>query len=139
MKTPTKRYLGLAGTLLMVGVFSGYAAAQDALTPLSFSAPQMAGGRVTCADKCSKCHGSDLEGGAGPALSDGALDNYLAGSAGALFEFIHASMPQDAPGSLSPDETTSLIAYLASKNGRTPGGAPLPSDMAALGKIGFKQ
>ncbi|OJU09292.1 MAG: hypothetical protein BGN86_01585 [Caulobacterales bacterium 68-7] len=139
MKTPRTRYIALAGMLLTVGAFSGLAVAQETLSPLSFSAPQVAGGRVTYADKCSKCHGDDLEGGAGPALSEGSLDNYLSGSAGALFEFINASMPQDAPGSLSPDETTSLIAYLASKNGRTPGGAPLPSDMAALGKIGFKQ
>ena len=30
-----------------------------------------------------------------------------------------------------------IVAYLASKNGRTPGAAPLPTDTAALAKMGF--
>jgi mono/diheme cytochrome c family protein len=123
----------------LVVAVSGYAFAQEALQPLSFTPAQVAGGRANFAEKCAKCHGSDLEGGAGPALVGGVLDGYFAGSVGDLAEFIKSSMPQDTPGTLSSDETVTVVAFLASKNGRKPGDAPLPSDAAAQARIGFGQ
>ncbi len=46
-------------------------------------------------------------------------------------------MPQDAPGTLTNDETATIVAYLASKNGRTAGATALPNNTAALAKMGF--
>jgi mono/diheme cytochrome c family protein len=138
MKSPTRRRLKLASLTAVVASFAGVAAAK-ALAPLTFTAQQAAGGRANYAAKCSRCHGSDLEGGVGPALSGGGLDNYLSGSAGALFDFIISTMPQDAPGTLTPDETATVVAYLASKNGRAAGATALPNDTAALAKMGFTQ
>jgi mono/diheme cytochrome c family protein len=139
MKTPTKRCLQLAGFLAVVAAFSGYALAQEALAPLSFTTAQAAGGRANFASKCARCHGSDLEGGVGPALVGGVLDGYFAGPVGGLVDFVQSSMPQDMPGTLSRDETVTIVAFLASKNDRNPGGTPMPSDSAALGKMGFNQ
>lgn len=139
MKTPTKRYWPLAGLLALAAGFSGFALAQEALSPLTFSAVQVAGGRANFAAKCAKCHGADLEGGAGPALVGGVLDGYFAGPAGGLVDFVQSSMPQDAPGTLSRDETVTIVAFLASKNDRSSGATPMPSDSAALAKMGFNQ
>lgn len=129
----------MAGLAAIVVGFSGYSFAQEARAHLTFSAAQMAGGRANYASKCAKCHGDDLEGGAGPALSGGGLDNYLTGSVGDLSDFISSSMPQDAPGSLSPEETATVVAYLASKNGRAPGAAPLPIDSTTQHRMDFMQ
>lgn len=138
MKSSTRQRLKLASLILAVAGIADLAMAQT-LAPLTFTAQQAAGGRANYENKCSRCHGSDLEGGAGPALSSGGLDNYLSGSASGLFDFVIASMPQDAPGTLSADETTTIVAYLASKNGRTAGATALPNDTAALAKMGFTQ
>jgi len=138
MKPSTRRRLKLASLILALAGIADLAAAQG-LAPLTFTAQQAAGGRANYAAKCSRCHGSDLEGGAGPALSGGGLDNYLDGSVGNLFDFVIASMPQDAPGTLTPDETATVIAYLAARNGRTAGATALPNDTAALAKMGFTQ
>lgn len=137
MNWPISRNLGHAATLALVLGFSGYAFAQDTLRPLSFTNAQVAGGRANFASQCAKCHGSDLEGGAGPALVGGVLDGYFAGSVGDLADFIKSSMPQDAPGTLTTDQTVTIVAFLASKNGRPPGPTPLPTDAAALAGIGF--
>ncbi len=136
MKSPTRRRLKLAALVVAAAGFAGCAAAQT-LAPLTFTVQQTAGGRANYEAKCSRCHGSDLEGGAGPALTGGGLDNYLDGPAANLFDFINASMPQDAPGTLTNDETATIVAYLASKNGRTAGATALPNNTAALAKMGF--
>lgn len=123
----------------IAGALASEALAEGGLSPLTFTSTQVAGGRVNYAAKCAKCHGPDLEGGAGPALVGEPLEPFFSGSVSDLSDFIQASMPQDAPGTLTPDETATLIAYLASKNERKPGTQPLPSDHAALTKMGFNQ
>ena len=139
MTRPVKRYVEIGALLGVAALFSGFAVAQEVLGPLTFTSPQVAGGRANYASKCAKCHGSDLEGGAGPALTSGAMDGYFSGPVGNLADFLHASMPQDEPGTLTPEETATLIAFIASRNERAAGPVALPSDHAALSKMGFNQ
>jgi mono/diheme cytochrome c family protein len=49
-----------------------------------------------------------------------------------LYGFISENMPKNDPGSLSPDEYTSVVAYLLQLNGMPAGAKPLPADTVAL-------
>jgi mono/diheme cytochrome c family protein len=52
-----------------------------------------------------------------------------------LFELVQVEMPQDAPGSLSLDETAQLVAFILQGNKLPAGDAPLATDPAALSEI----
>ena len=84
------------------------------------------------AQKCAACHGSHGEGLAtyprliGRDPRNGfpfGQDFHLAKTIGnywpystTLYDYIHRAMPLTAPGSLRPDETYSLVAYLLAEN-----------------------
>ena len=94
-------------------------------------------GEATANKACSSCHGVDLMGGeAGPALVGlEFLGNWNQQSLGDLFDRIHATMPADAPGSLSLSDTADVIARILQLNKFPAGMTDLPSDVTALGKI----
>jgi hypothetical protein len=52
-----------------------------------------------------------------------------------LYEMISEKMPEDDPGSLSPKESTEVVAYLLKANGSPAGKQALPTDAAELKKI----
>jgi mono/diheme cytochrome c family protein len=126
--------------------------AQAAATPAQGAAPAASGsgiwsgvytdaqakrGEATTTQRCSSCHGADLAGGeAGPALVGlEFLGNWNQQSLGDLFDRIHSTMPADAPGSLSPQDTADVIARVLQLNKFPVGQKELPSDMNALGQI----
>ena len=91
-----------------------------------------AAGAVVFATKCAACHGAKGEGGAPPnprlvgreprdfsfATSTNALKtvgNYWP-YATTLYDYIRRAMPQTAPGSLTPDETYAVIAWILAEN-----------------------
>ena len=94
-------------------------------------------GEGTANKACSSCHGADLMGGeAGPALVGlEFLGNWNQQSLGDLFDRIHATMPADAPGSLSLPDTADVIARVLQLNKFPAGQKDLPTDTNALGKI----
>ena len=74
------------------------------------------------------CHGTNLEGGAGPALSGSnfeTLNNKVHAKVGDIFSFMTEDMPLNAPASLSHDEYVSILAFILSKNGYHAGTSPL--------------
>ena len=89
-------------------------------------------GAALFAQKCAACHGSHGEGLAtypkliGRDPRDGfpfGQDFHLAKTIGnywpystTLYDYIHRAMPLTAPGSLRPEETYSLVAYLLAEN-----------------------
>jgi S-disulfanyl-L-cysteine oxidoreductase SoxD len=93
-------------------------------------------GATTYALKCAACHGPNGEGigpnpklvGTDPAAgfafaSDAKVPKTIGNYwpyATTLYDYIHRAMPLSAPGSLTPDETYGLVAFLLSKNGLVP-------------------
>ena len=102
-----------------------------------YSDAQAKRGETTANRACSACHGADLNGGeAGPALVGlEFLGDWNAQSLGDLFDRIHSTMPGDAPGSLSVQETADIIARILQLNKFPSGEKELPPDVNALNRI----
>jgi hypothetical protein len=101
-----------------------------------YTAAQAERGRDAYATRCSTCHGKDLEGGAGPALTgEQFFDNWREDSVKSLFSFIQTQMPQRAPGSLSAETYLDILAHVFSMNMIPAGSKALTSD--ALESIQF--
>lgn len=104
-----------------------------------YSEAQATRGEKVYAASCASCHGDDLSGGGQtPALSGKEFNgdwNDL--SMGDLYDRTQLSMPADKPGSLTPEQTVDVIAYLLKKGSFPAGEADLPTDTAALKAIKF--
>lgn len=127
-------------TLGLAGVSSS--AVQDRAKSTSdgvYSDAQAKRGEAAYAKSCASCHGPDLTGvDAAPSLTgpefnagwnDLTLDD--------LFERVRTTMPADAPGALTRDQYTDIIAFILSRDGFPPGSGDLPSDNPTLKQIKF--
>ena len=108
-------------------------ATPSAATPASgeghFTAEQADGGRDTFRSLCTECHYSGE-------FSDAQFKfKWSRRSAENLYDLIFTQMPESAPGSLSPEQTAALVAYILRLNGFEPGSATLPPDPEVLGAI----
>ena len=65
------------------------------------------------------------------------MDRWTGQTMGDLFERARTTMPKNKPGSLSPEATADITAYILSMNRFPAGSAELPSDAAALRRIRF--
>jgi S-disulfanyl-L-cysteine oxidoreductase SoxD len=106
-------------------------------------------GAVTFARKCASCHGADGEGvppvapivgrepregfpfGTDPKLVK-TVGNYWP-YATTLFDYVRRAMPQNAPGSLTPNELYAVVAWVLAANEIVPQDAVM--DAAALPKV----
>lgn len=90
-------------------------------------------------EKCSVCHGSDVLGTEmAPSLSGGEfVKNWDDLSIGDLFELIHTAMPQNDPGTLSPEQVADILAFMLSKGQYQPGQTELPAKAEQLKAIKF--
>jgi S-disulfanyl-L-cysteine oxidoreductase SoxD len=103
-----------------------------------YTAEQAARGDALWADTCAKCHGPDMTGGDAPSLvgSDFSGDwNDL--SLGDLADRMRASMPQDNPRSLSPEQTADLVAAILHATQMPAGQTELSSQPEALKQIKY--
>jgi S-disulfanyl-L-cysteine oxidoreductase SoxD len=102
-------------------------------------------GRDVFAQQCAACHGEQGEGGVGDRLVGGqgtlatAKPVRTVGSywpyAPTLFDYIRRAMPQNAPGSLSSDDTYAVSAYILNLNGLVGDGATLDANSLAAIKM----
>ncbi|WP_442678669.1 c-type cytochrome [Sphingomonas sp. ASY06-1R] len=118
---------GLA--MLLVGAAIAHAqAAERSVWSGVYTAEQAGRGKVAYDEQCAACHGAALTGGdVAPPLSGSAfLNNWNNTSAGDLFERIHSTMPQSAPGSLSGKTVSDIEAYMFQANGFPAGQVALP-------------
>lgn len=107
-------------------------------------------GKAVYAAKCASCHGKDGEGtpplyprlvGAEPkdfrVFDTDFKVTHTVGNywpyATTLYDYIRRSMPLTAPGSLGPDETYAVVAYLLNANGVIAGDAVI--DAKSLPKV----
>lgn len=90
----------------------------------------VAEGRELYAAQCAACHGVKGEGGVGPKLvgpepKTGFADDWKQARtignwwpyATTIYDYVHRAMPQTAPGTLTPDQTYALTAFLLAENG----------------------
>jgi mono/diheme cytochrome c family protein len=89
---------------------------------------------------CVSCHGPALEGdGEAPPLSGGGPFWAWSGKPlTALFDEIHKEMPHNRPGTLSPEASADLLAYVLQFDKFPAGDSELPHDAAALNQIRYE-
>ncbi|HWT06611.1 MAG TPA: PQQ-binding-like beta-propeller repeat protein [Xanthomonadales bacterium] len=107
-------------------LFSG--AASRPSDPGAYTRAQAASGQLVYVQHCLKCHGANLEGGAGAVLMGPRFGASLAKgkmSAPALFQFVSGAMPLDAPGTLTEQQYLDVLAFILEKNAYAPGSSPL--------------
>jgi PQQ-dependent dehydrogenase (methanol/ethanol family) len=130
----TRTVAGMAAiaALLFAGALS---AAQD---PGHYTRAQANSGAAVYKAHCQECHGVNLQGQSGPALTGAAFKQYVgkSGTAATLYDFISKQMPADHPGSLSPQNYLDVTAYLLARNGYPAGKLALTSSTLANVDLG---
>jgi cytochrome c5 len=95
----------------------------------TFSDAQADRGRDIFRGTCTECHYSSE-------FSDSQFKfKWSRRSAGNLYDLIQTSMPETAPGSLSPEEAVDIVSYILRMNGFEPGAGELAPDADVLGGI----
>jgi mono/diheme cytochrome c family protein len=100
-----------------------------------YTPEQAANGAKSYQKACANCHGSKLQGGAGPALVGRQFWlTYGGKKVSTLWSSVHTQMPMSAPGSVSAKNSTNIMAFLLQKNGVPSGTVPL-DDTTDLSKV----
>lgn len=138
----TVAILALAGTMAFSALGArGTVAAQGAKTQWDgvYTEAQAKRGEGLYSQYCASCHGADLAGGEmAPGLTGGEFtSNWNDLSLGDLYERIRISMPQSAPGSLSRQQNSDILAYVLRKMNMPVGTAELSTQTEALKEIKF--
>jgi mono/diheme cytochrome c family protein len=96
-------------------------------------------GEAVAKSKCQACHGERLSGDMGPSLAGADfLANWNGKPVSELFEKIRTTMPQGEEGSLTPKDTSDLIAYLFQLSKFPEGASELGTDVSSLEQIQIK-
>lgn len=130
--------IGIAGSLLaLVGLLMVFPApAAFAAKSGHFTDQQAKAGEQVYKSKCAVCHGSRMQGGAGPALKGSKFASSVKFgnlSASQLYDFISTHMPKTNPGGLTQKQYLHVFAYILSQNGFSSGKKPL--DKKAIKRI----
>ena len=123
-----------------VGVVVSLAQAPVSVRDGIYTTAQAEQGRAIYDNQCVSCHGelSAFVPEMAALLADHTFRSRWEGrSLGELFSLILEEMPQDAPGTLSVEQTADLIAYLLSGNRLPAGDAVISDDLDRLNQIAF--
>ncbi|TAL93074.1 MAG: transporter substrate-binding domain-containing protein [Rhodanobacter sp.] len=106
--------------------------------PALFTAVQADSGKQKYKENCARCHGPDLEGRAGPALTGANFASPKSKfSVSDIFAIITQNMPSTAPGSLSHPDYVEIMAFLMQQNGYPAGKKALTYDEGKQSKVSF--
>lgn len=120
-----KKHGLLAAVAFSVAAFAGSASAAEG----PFTQAQLDAGSSQYNTHCRTCHAAKGKGALGPALFGDTFKARFGGqSVSDVATWIHANMPQTAPGSLTDDQLYPIVAYILSLNGYTPGQTALSAD-----------
>jgi cytochrome c len=107
-----------------------------------YTAAQNKRGEELHAAVCVMCHGPRLNGAGqpemppSPAIAGTALLRKFSGqTVAALFVVVRHTMPPDAPGTLTDQQTIDSIAHMLAVSGMPAGQKELPPDLRALANI----
>jgi len=124
------RVVWCTSALVALLSLSSLAGQSRSVTDGVYSAAQAARGSQIYSTQCAECHGATMEGTSGPPLTgDFFLSNWSARSLSALVDRIQKTMPFSAPGTLSRQQTTDLVAAIL-QAGKLPAG---PSELSDVG------
>ena len=98
----------------------------------AFTSAQASRGEQTFGETCATCHETERFTGGRFRLE------WTGRTAGELFETISTTMPEGNPGSLSPDEYASVVAYLFRQNGFPAGDLELPTNPETLERVSIR-
>jgi len=110
------------------------AGAGSSVSTGAYTDEQAKRGEAVATKLCTSCHGPELSGGeAGPALVGlEFMGNWNNLTVADLYDRVHSTMPADAPGTLTPQQTSDVAAYIFKLNKFPAGKSELPTDLAAL-------
>jgi alcohol dehydrogenase (cytochrome c) len=122
--------------LMLAVVLAMAASAAEAKSDGYYTAAQAARGATAYTQYCGQCHGANLQGDAGPALSGQTFrQGYGGGTVEQLYDFISRQMPQNEPGSLTQRQYIDVTAYILSRNGFPAGSLAMTT--ASMSKAGM--
>jgi mono/diheme cytochrome c family protein len=126
------RVIGAAAVILALGV--GAAAQSASVRSGVYTDEQAKRGEVISNKLCTSCHGPDLSGGeAGPTLVGLEFTaNWNNLTVLDFYDRVHTTMPADAPGTMTPQQASDVIAYIFKLNKYPAGKTELPTDVALL-------
>ena len=106
-----------------------------------YTAEQATRGEAIYKEQCAACHGDNLEGsGPMPPLAGADfLMNWQGKTLGDLYEKTQTTMPATAPGTLSPEQTADIVAYMLSKDNYPTGAAALEGKIEPLAQIKIEE
>ena len=131
-----------AAALVLVGAGAAVPAEQPAAPAASaaYTAEQAEQGGSLYEDQCVSCHGPirAIVPEMAALLGDHTFRaNWRGRPLSDLFGLIMETMPQDAPGTLSPEESASLVALILQGNRVPAGDTALPHEAGALAAFPF--
>jgi polar amino acid transport system substrate-binding protein len=132
------RNKGRALGLLLLPFFSLAAIPARAQPPAVFTADQARDGRILYPRLCGACHGMEMEGESGPALTGPDFRQMLTDqnlTAKSLLDIIEQTMPYDAPGMYPDEQYNDIMAYILSRSGYPAGGDRLSPDNPRLQEL----
>jgi mono/diheme cytochrome c family protein len=103
-----------------------------------YTEQQAKAGKEVFDQVCAVCHGQNLQGGVGPALTGKqflSVSQFQQLTAWYLFHFMSKHMPLNAPGSLSETQYLDIMAYLLEANGYPEGSHALSPNKPELQAI----
>ena len=101
-----------------------------------FTDAQATRGQATYQKQCASCHGDKLQGLQGPPLvAEAFLSHWQAQPLSDLAGKIRNTMPAGATGTLTPQQSADLVAFILKTGGFPAGKTELGADDAVLGKI----
>lgn len=126
------RVVGAAAVIFAVSV--GAAAQGTSVWSGVYTDEQAKRGEALSNKLCTSCHGPDLSGGeAGPTLVGlEFVGNWNSLTVADFYDRVHATMPADAPGTMTPQQTSDITAYVFKLNKYPAGKTELPTDLALL-------
>jgi mono/diheme cytochrome c family protein len=126
--------------LLAGGAVAPLAQAPRTVQDGVFTEAQAARGQAAYTERCASCHGDAMQGAQAPPLvGDVFVGNWQTQPLSALANKIRNTMPADAAGTLTREQTADLVAYILKGSAFPASGTELPSAEAALSRITWPQ
>jgi len=138
MRSGAHRRFALAA-LVTTGVIA-HAQAPRTVQDGVYTTAQAARGVELYGQQCASCHGATLQGVSGPPLQgDLFVSRWQTEPLSALVSRIQKTMPADAPGKLTSEQTADLVAHVLNRNGFPAGTTQLAATEAGTGAIRWPQ